>query len=297
MKGKLLLLLVLLGIGFTSDAQRWKRYRWEAIYGIGAANFLGELGGADQVGTNYLKDFELKMTRPALQAGLRFKQTQQISWKMALTAGMVAGDDALTNDPIRNERGLSFMSPLVELSGTFEFYLRKEKRGHRFKLRGVKGIKSMGIYPYGFFGISAFYFAPYGKIDNKWRALRALNTEGQTLSPTRDKYSNFQLAIPLGVGLKYSINRRWLIGVEFAISKTFTDYIDDVSTTYYPNDQIQDAFGTTAAMAADPTGGTWIGSAPYQQRGDPTDNDSYMFLIFSANYKLKTTRGGLPKLR
>ena len=79
--------------------------------------------------------------------------------------------------------------------------------------------------------------------------------------------------------------------------KTFTDYVDDVSTTYYPNNIINDERGATAALAADPTQGSWVGAARYQQRGDPTDNDSYLFLIIGANYKLKTTRGGLPKFK
>lgn len=291
-----LLLVVLMGTFFSSEAQRWKRYRWETIYGIGMANFLGELGGADQVGTDYLKDYEWAATRLALTAGLRFKQTQQISHKMNVIVGLVAGNDALTDEPIRNARNLNFRSPLIEVGYNFEFYLKKEKRGHRFKLRGVKGLRSMGLYPYGFFGISGFFFAPQGKVDGRWEWLRGLNTEGQTLSPTREQYSQFQLAIPLGVGIKYAIDRRWLIGLEFGIRKTFTDYIDDVSTTYYPNQLIEDSFGTTAALAADPTAETWIGAAPYQQRGDPTDNDSYMFVLVTANYKLKTNRNGLPKL-
>jgi len=297
MRAKVLLLAVLLGAFFSSDAQRWKRYRWETIYGIGMANFLGELGGADQIGTDYLKDYEWAATRPALMVGLRFKQTQQISHKASLIAGFIAGNDKWTQEPVRNARNLNFRSPLVELGYNFEFYLKKEKRGHRFKLRGVKGLRSMGLYPYGFFGISGFFFSPQGKVGGSWEWLRGLNTEGQTLSPTREPYSKFQLAIPLGVGLKYAVDRRWLISAEFGIRKTFTDYVDDVSTTYFPNAQILDAFGTTAALAADPTQETGVGAAPYQQRGDPTDNDSYLFFILGANYKLKTTRGGLPKFR
>lgn len=297
MRAKVLLLIVLLGAFFSSDAQRWKRYRWETIYGIGVANFLGDLGGANQIGTDYMKDLEFTTTRLALMVGLRFKQTQQISHKINLTVGMIAGNDALTKEPYREARNLNFRSPLVEAGYNFEFYLKKEKRGHRFKLRGVKGIRSMGLYPYGFFGISGFFFSPQGKVGGKWTWLKGLHTEGQTLSPTREPYSRFQLAIPLGVGIKYAVDRRWLISLEYGMRKTFTDYVDDVSTTYYPNHFIEDQLGTTAALAADPTQGTWIGSEPYQQRGDPTDNDSYMFLIIGANYKLKTTKKGLPKIR
>lgn len=297
MKAKLFLIIILLGVGFNSEAQRWKRYRWESIFGIGATNFLGDLGGADEIGTNYMKDLEWSKTRLAITAGLRFKQTQQISHKIAFTAGIVAGDDMKTKQPIRRARDLNFRSPILELGYNFEFYLKKEKRGHRFKLRGVKGLRSMAIYPYGFLGVSGFFFAPQGKFGDGWHYLQELHTEGQTLTPTRTTYKKFQLAVPLGLGLKVAVDRRWLVSIEYGLRKTFTDYIDDVSTTYYPNDLIEEQFGSDAALAADPSQGSWEGAESYQQRGDPSDNDSYMFLLLSANYKLKTTRGGLPKFR
>ena len=36
-------------------------------------------------------------------------------------------------------------------------------------------------------------------------------------------------------------------------------------------------------------------TCPGQQRGDPTDLDSYMFLLITYNRKIRTTRRGLPK--
>jgi len=299
MKLRFFTLILALSLPFIGDAQsRWKRYRWEAIGGIGATNFLGELGGSDQIGTDYFKDLEFRTTRPSLNVGLRYKITQQTAVKAAITWGMVSGDDALTTELHRNNRNLSFSSHIVEFAATYEFYLRKEKRGHRFKLRGVKGLKNQGIYPYGFFGIGGFWFNPRSKDQSgKWTGLRKFGTEGQLVSNSRSQYSPIQLSIPLGVGLKWSIDQRLLVGMEFGIRKTFTDYIDDVSTTYYPNDQILNSSGDIAAYLADPTQGDWVGSSAYSQRGDPTDNDSYMFLLITVNYTLKTTRGGLPKLR
>lgn len=297
MKVKIFCLVVLLGIFSSTEAQRWKRYRWETIYGIGMSNFLGELGGANQVGTDYMKDFDWKAIRPALMVGMRFKQTQQISHKVNLTLAYIAGNDQWTEDPIRLSRNLNFRSPLVEIGYNFEFYLKKEKRGHRFKLRGVRGLRSMGLYPYGFFGVSGFFFSPQGNVGGSWEWLKKHSTEGQGISSTRPEYSRFQLAVPLGVGVKYAVDRRWLISIEYGMRKTFTDYIDDVSTTYFPNNIIEAERGSIAALAADPTQGAWVGAQSYQQRGDPTDNDSYLFLIIGANYKLKTTRNGRPKFR
>ena len=47
-------ILILLLIPVLSSAQKWKRNRVEYSFGIGATNFLGDLGGRDQVGTNEL---------------------------------------------------------------------------------------------------------------------------------------------------------------------------------------------------------------------------------------------------
>ena len=295
MRTKVLLLAVLLAVFFNSDAQRWKHYRWETIYGAGISNCLTDLGGADTYGRNGLQDYDWRSTRPTLMVGMRFKQTQQISHKLNFTVGMIAADDKLTKEKYRNGRNLHFRSPILELGYNFEFYLKKEKRGHRFKLRGVKGLKNMGLYPYGFFGISTFFFAPQANVGGDWKWLKPLTTEAQGISPTKKPYSLMQLSIPLGVGLKYAIDRRWLISIEYGLRKTFTDYLDDVSTIY-PNQDflINEAKqGSVSALASDPTNNQEAGS----QRGDATNNDSYMFLIIAANYKLKTNRSGFPKWR
>jgi len=122
-----------------------------------------------------------------------------------------------------------------------------------------------------------------------------LGTEGQGLVSTREKYSRFQFAIPFGIGFKYGLDKVWAVGLEFGARRTFTDYIDDVSTTYYDNDKLAES-NPLAAQMADPSLGEVEGqTAVNQQRGDPKDNDAYMFLLITLTYKLKTTRRGLPK--
>ena len=71
---------------------------------------------------------------------------------------------------------------------------------------------------------------------------------------------------------------------------TFTDYIDDVSTVYYPRGILASEVGPEAAYFSNPQlGNLWNGvTAPGQQRGDPTDNDGYMFLTASLYIKLES---------
>ncbi len=69
--------------------------------------------------------------------------------------------------------------------------------------------------------------------------LKPLSTEGEGLPgyPDRKPYSLTQLAIPFGGGVKFAITNDWHIGLEVGLRKLFTDYLDDVSSTYAdPND-------------------------------------------------------------
>ena len=75
------ILLLLLIIPAIMNAQRWKRERFEFSFGVGASNFLGELGGANQIGTHYFKDFEWSMTHFAAAAGLRYKLSNYFAVK------------------------------------------------------------------------------------------------------------------------------------------------------------------------------------------------------------------------
>ncbi len=271
--------------------------RYEVFYGVGATNFLGELGGADRKGSNYLRDFEFKMTRPLVSLGFRYKIAESIAIKSALSYGMLSGSDKITSEASRRNRNLVFKSPLTELSAQIEYSIIKERVGHRYNLRRIRGVKGFKTNTYLFAGIAGFWFNPKGQTaDGDWHALQPLGTEGQELIPSREKYSRVSVAIPYGIGFKYGINRKWSFGLELGMRKTFTDYIDDVSTTYYINSEIAENNGEIAAYLADPSDGenpSW--TASNQQRGNSDNNDSYMFMVFNLTYKLRTTRKGLPK--
>ncbi|MBK8415744.1 MAG: outer membrane beta-barrel protein [Bacteroidetes bacterium] len=241
-KSYLLLVLSILILPGIVEAQRykqrWKSYRSELHLGIGPSNFLGELGGADQVGTNYFKDLEFGQTRLAVAAGLRYKLSQVFALNTKLSYGKVSGSDDLTKEFFRNYRNLDFKTNIWEASTNLEFAFIREQVGHRYRLKGVRGQRGFEISAYGFVGVGVFYFNPKGSLGSEYVSLQSLGTEGQGISSTRKKYSKVQLAIPLGIGFKYAIDRRWGVGLEYGIRKTFTDYIDDASKTYYDNNEI-----------------------------------------------------------
>ncbi|NNF01429.1 MAG: outer membrane beta-barrel protein [Bacteroidia bacterium] len=296
-KGIILFFIALMPL--AADAQRikerWKSYRTELHFGIGASNFLGELGGANQVGTDYFKDLEMSTTRPAVSFGLRYKLLQWFAVNPQFTYGQVSGRDALTEEAFRNYRNLNFKSNIYELAVNFEGHFLREQMGSRYRLRGVKGARGFEISAYGFVGIGAFYFNPKGSFEGEWHELQPLGTEGQGLTASRDPYKRVQVVIPFGIGFKYNFSRDLGIGLQYGIRKTFTDYIDDVSKTYYDNAIILTERGDIASALADKSDGTFPNiTAAGQQRGDPNDKDAYMFAVISINYKLRTGRSNFP---
>ncbi len=115
--------------------------------------------------------------------------------------------------------------------------------------------------------------------------------------PTRKKYSRFSGCVPIGIGGKYGINNQISVGFEAGFRYTFTDYLDDVSTTYVdPAVLLGASNGQLSANLADPSLGTVANQTGVgEQRGDPRDKDVYMMLLFNVNYKLTDSRGRLPK--
>ena len=164
-----------------------------------------------------------------------------------------------------------------------------------FRSRGMKGFE---LAAYIFAGAGLFHFDPKGELEGSWYKLQPMGTEGQGLAASREKYSRTQFCIPVGIGFKYHFDRRWGIGFEYGIRKTFTDYIDDVSKTYYDNAALAQYYGPTAAALADKSDPKGIYSenltGPGMQRGNPKYKDAYMFAVFSVNYKLRTGRVGYP---
>lgn len=299
-----ILLTFLLAVN-TSFSQSWRGMRHEVYMGTGASNFLGDLGGSRGVGTHGIKDLKLAATRPTLQAGYKFMILPELSAKGQVTWGYLNGDDAKTKNEARNARNLSFRSVLWEFSAMAQYYPLQERIHPRYKIRGVNGNKTFSVMPYFFTGFGLSLFNPKAQYNGKWYALQPLGTEGQGLSGRPAKYKRYTMAFPIGAGLKYLINKEWAISFEMSLRYTLSDYMDDVSTTYFDPDLIELHYGPVARELADrgidPADGfTGVivqgdGSVNYLQRGDPRWNDAYMFAIFSVHYRINKATTYIPK--
>ncbi|MDP1614924.1 MAG: DUF6089 family protein, partial [Methylococcales bacterium] len=113
--------------------------------------------------------------------------------------------------------------------------------------------------------------------------LKSIGTEGQNIGfDGRKPYNLVAFSIPFGIGAKYSFNKRLCFSAEWGLRKSFTDYLDDVSQTYYlDGSQINPA--NPEEVLSDPT----FQHQAMQERGNSTTNDWYNFTGISLTYKFR----------
>ena len=285
---KLVLIALFIAIDFCGYAQFrniWKRKPHEVSFGIGTNTFLGELGGSNSIGSHSIKDMDFKATRFDFHGSYTYRFHERWACGASLSFGMISGNDAFTGNDARNARNLSFRSPLLELSPLIYFYPMVDDYSISRKI-GQRGKAVVKPRLYLFTGVSGIWFNPRGKYtDGKWHSLQPLGTEGQGIISTRQKYSRIAVGIPCGIGADWPLTQEWLIGVNLQFTYTFTDYLDDVSTTYVdPNIFDNDI----ARYFSDPTKYSdkpFAGGGAGEQRGNSAAMDSYIFLSVKATYR------------
>ena len=209
---------------------------WEAGINVGPSFFLGDLGGNAGKGTRFLKDVNLKLTKVMKGVFIAAYPTDWFGFRLAIQSGDLEADDAIieskgVDELWRKQRNLDFRSTISEA------YIGVEL----FPLMIFPGIAEMNprMRPYGLIGIGMFHFNPQGSLTDAngkkaWYDLHPLRTEGQGMTeyPNRKPYSLTQYNIPMSLGIKYYLSDRFNISSEVLYRKSFTDYIDDVSTEY-----------------------------------------------------------------
>jgi hypothetical protein len=299
----------------------WKKHRVEWSGGLGASNFLGDLGGRDRVGSDFIWDLEPTKTNFAATFNHLYYLGRKVALRSNITYAKISADDKLTKEPSRNNRNLNFQSHIWEASMVLEFQLKKERRGNVYSLKSSTGrrlgLKSSGIGVYGVAGIGVVRFNPKSRDQNGvMTALKPLHTEGQGITYNHPfwglvegpkQYSGYSVVIPIGAGLKFPVSRDVGIKVELTHRFTFTDYMDDVSGVYFENHVVEQNYGTTASYFADPaiighethgaedgspgTGDSFLAQTfAGQIRGDITDKDGYMILMVSVYKKIYTAK-------
>ena len=278
-------LLFVCSISLYPQSKKIKKF--EFIGGIGPTGFLGDLGGSYTYGTHFIKDYNFATTRFCVNTGVRYKAYSRFAVKAMLSGAMVSGNDAYSKDEIRQNRNLNFRSPIIELSVQGEYYFINDVSKNRYSISGLRSKKKKTkLSCYLLAGIGMFYYNPQEKYGGNWYDVRKYHVEGQGMPGGPKQFSNVSLALPIGIGYREAISKRWSIGMEFGIRKTFTDYIDGVSGNYYDQAKLIKAYGPIAGALADPNLGKIDGATMAgQERGNPRYKDTYMFLTVNVGYK------------
>ncbi len=201
---------------------------------------------------------------------LRYNLHRRWSARVALTWARIEAADAEAFSEVQRRRNLSFRSDIGELATLLEWHLVPYL---------PKGGKVHPVAPYLFAGLAVFRHNPKALYQGRWIALQPLGTEGQGLPGRPAPYALWQIAVPMGGGVKLHLGSGWTLGLELGLRKTFTDYLDDVSTTYVAYRELAAARGELAAILANRTG-EYPGAEPIDlptgsPRGNPATDDWY----------------------
>ncbi|MBC9812166.1 hypothetical protein H9Y05_06700 [Crocinitomicaceae bacterium CZZ-1] len=259
------LLLVFIGASLGLNAQfHTALSRSEIGVMLGGSYYIGDL--------NRFGHF--KGTQPAGSLFYRYNIHSRLSFRVNFSYGNVVGDDKWSKDPLLSNRNLNFKSDIFELGAGVEFHYMPFQLGSK-KYRGTA---------YFLAELAVFRMNPKTQHNGEWIFLQPLGTEGQgTALGTRGHYNLFQVAIPLGLGVKLSLGKRASIGLEYGIRKTFTDYLDDVGADAYV-DPVELA-ATSGPLAATLSNRSLDGSR-YGKRGTAATKDWYAFFGVTLTFRL-----------
>jgi hypothetical protein len=163
--------------------------RSEVGFGLGTFNYTGDL----------VRTYDFSFSRPAGTVFYRSNLSKVVSFRAGLTVGLLGASDRKPIDAFAVKRDASFDIFVFEASTVVEYHFlnwRDEKFLHRFS-------------PYMFGGLALF------------------GISGNDDKPA--EYSNVQPSVPIGAGVKYILNPKWYLALEFGLRKTFFDYLDNVS--------------------------------------------------------------------
>ncbi len=237
--------------------------------GIGMVTYNGDL---------QLQKFKPNNFLPAFTVGLGYNLNDHFGLNGNILYGKINGDDKKADKPQLVARNLNFTSTVVEGNLLVEY-----------NLISTKDPPLINLFFYA--GVGVFHYNPYtfDSAGNKV-FLQPLGTEGQGLSqyPDRKPYSLNQFNIPFGGGIRYRINDHLSISAEASFRRLFTDYLDDVSTTYPDSLALLKGRGPIAVKYSfrkneiDPN----ARYASDTNRGNESRNDTYYFVLFKLYFTL-----------
>ena len=189
---KLLLMLMVLLPAARMSAQDDPQYRMEIGAGVGTVSYEGDFNG------NVLKNMQ-----PMFSALWRYNFDPYKDLRLSATYGKLKGSskDVDTYYPVYATEEYSFNRNLLDVSLVFEYNFWPYGTG-----RDYRGAKRLTPYIYG--GI------------------------GATSASGGGSKSVFTANVPIGLGVKYKLNERMNLGLDWGIHFSLSDELDGVKDPY-----------------------------------------------------------------
>jgi len=225
MKSLYFLFLSLLGLNLSFS----QTYEIGAIFG--STTFIGDVGSTKVIGLDeYVK-------RDKISYGILFRwnRSNRHSFRFSAMKIRTFGIDSESDIPERQSRNLFFFSDINEISVGIEY---------TFWEWDLHSSKRPQFVPYLSTGVAYFFTDHYARAGDELVEFGDLNS----------------FAVPLTIGAKTTIGRRFVLSAEFSARYTFTDNIDGSAPSELDNASGLQAFG------------------------NPNSNDWYIFAGISLTY-------------
>jgi hypothetical protein len=175
---------------------------------LGGSNYIGDVGPTTYIAPN----------EPAFGILYKWNKSPRHAYRFSYTQSTITSNDRDSKDISRNQRGYSFKNDIKEVSlglefNFFDFNLHESERK---------------ITPYVYSGITVLQYNGL-----------FYSTEFGPPNPVAEFYtSHGTFAIPMIVGIKSNINRRFIVAAEVGARYTIVDEIDgsNPKNTTLPND-------------------------------------------------------------
>lgn len=273
MRPNTLLFTLCLFVGHASFSQEQDKSATIALF-TGAMNYQGDLNP---------NSFTFKRSGFAAGIIIRKPLNRWFAVRAGANMGTIKAADRWNRDYLKL-RNLSFTTSITEVHAGLEV--------------AVLDISTNKFTPFIYGGLAVFHFNPW-TTDNRGEKiyLKPLSTEGQGLPeyPSQRPYELTQIAVSFGGGARVAVSDALTIGIEFSQRKSFTDYIDDVSSSYVDVDVLRQAKGDKAvelSYRADEIPNGQLQFPSYgDQRGTPSEMDWYYFFGLTTEIKLNAFAG------
>lgn len=266
----LLSAFVVLIFQVQSFAQISAQTDWELGATAGFSWYNGDLNTSTMFGRNYMnKSFGIIVRKNINQRwALRFEGNY----------GALNADDSWSLDAFQRARNLNFQTKLYEVAGGIEFnFLEFDALSRKYKFS-----------PYSFIELGVFHFNPETYVEGNVYKLRPLMTENKA-------YKLTNVCIPFGFGMKVAPSDRIILGLEWGMRKTYSDYIDDVSDMYPKAGELtglSENLSDRSLYQSGPDGTNWG-----TMRGNARTKDWYSIVKASVSIRIGPKKGSCKHLK